>query len=60
VARRLTKVSVGVPDALVKELDQAWPGWFLSRSDAVREGIRLVLDVIRLFESEVQAPKSSA
>jgi len=60
LTRRLTRISTDVPEALVKELDQAWPGWFSSRAEAIREGIRLVLDMVRLFESQSQAPRASA
>ena len=47
-------VSVEVPEALVRELDRVWPDWFCSRSEAVREGIRLVLEKVS------RVPRSSA
>ena len=52
--KKSRRISVEVPEALARELDEGWPDWFCSRSEAVREGIRLVLEKVS------QVPRASA
>lgn len=51
----LVSPGITIPKDLLERFDKWWPGKFASRSDAIREGIRILLNGTRKVRQPVAA-----
>jgi len=53
-----SKIKLPVPNNLLQRFDEAIQGTFPSRNEAIRRGMRLVLDELKLLNDPNQKPSS--